>query len=264
MRCVEILRQHVLGDSPVSIDVVSDPAVNFGHCARKDVNYRDPNINVGMPVFSIHGNHDDPSGLGSHSCLDTLHATGLINYFGRITNLESVDVCPLLITKGSARLALYGMSSVKDERLHRLFRSQKVNFFRDEEDPESWFNLLVLHQNRAKHGPTSYIPEYFIDGMFDLVFWGHEHECRLEPEQVKIEDKEFHITQPGSSVATSLTEGEAKEKQVGLLMIREKEFKIEPVSFRVPAALIFRLRYFFTYSDQTGDSPAHGFQNDRH
>ena len=30
-----------------------------------------------------------------------------------------MDVTPLLITKGTAKLALYGMSSIKDERLHR-------------------------------------------------------------------------------------------------------------------------------------------------
>ena len=32
------------------------------------VNYEDPDINVAIPVFSIHGNHDDPSGVrSSHS-----------------------------------------------------------------------------------------------------------------------------------------------------------------------------------------------------
>ena len=57
---------------------------------KSQVNYRDPNMNIAMPVFSIHGNHDDPSGLGGFSCLDSLHSTGLINYFGRINNLEEV------------------------------------------------------------------------------------------------------------------------------------------------------------------------------
>ena len=28
------------------------------------VNYEDPNMNVSIPVFSIHGNHDDPQGAG--------------------------------------------------------------------------------------------------------------------------------------------------------------------------------------------------------
>lgn len=31
------------------------------------INYEDPNLNVGIPVFSIHGNHDDPQGTGSVS-----------------------------------------------------------------------------------------------------------------------------------------------------------------------------------------------------
>jgi DNA repair exonuclease SbcCD nuclease subunit len=29
------------------------------------VNYEDPNFNIGIPVFSIHGNHDDPQGAGA-------------------------------------------------------------------------------------------------------------------------------------------------------------------------------------------------------
>ena len=72
------------------------------------------------------------------------------------------------------------MSSVKDERLHRLFRDEKVHYLlpQSEADDGEWFNMLVLHQNRAKHGEKNYIPEYFIDNMFALVFWGHEHECR--------------------------------------------------------------------------------------
>jgi double-strand break repair protein MRE11 len=28
------------------------------------INYEDENLNVGLPVFSIHGNHDDPQGAG--------------------------------------------------------------------------------------------------------------------------------------------------------------------------------------------------------
>lgn len=39
----------------------------------------------------------------------------------------------------------------------------------------------------------------------------------------------FHITQPGSSVATSLTAGEAVRKQVGILDIRGNQFKLTPI-----------------------------------
>lgn len=33
-------------------------------CSFPAVNYEDSNFNVGIPVFSIHGNHDDPQGAG--------------------------------------------------------------------------------------------------------------------------------------------------------------------------------------------------------
>ena len=47
------------------------------------VNYEDPNYNVQLPVFSIHGNHDDPAGDGGLAALDLLSTANLVNYFGR-------------------------------------------------------------------------------------------------------------------------------------------------------------------------------------
>ena len=180
--------------------------------------------------------------MGGYSVLDNLHAAGLINYFGKVSNLKEVEVSPLLITKGKTMLGLYGMSSVKDERLHRLFRENKVKMFRPEENTESWFNLLVLHQNRAKRGPTNYIPEHFIDGFFDLVLWGHEHDCRITPERVAYGDeKTFHITQPGSSVATSLCEGETLQKKVGILEIAPgRLFKLQEFPLKTVRPMIFK------------------------
>ena len=230
LQCTDILKKFVFGDDPVSLELLSNPAVDFGHSkSRQEVNFLDPNMNIGLPIFSIHGNHDDPTGLGGHSIMDKLHSIGLINYFGRIDNLQEVTVSPLLIKKGEARLALYGMSSVKDERLHRLFKNGQVKMLQPAEETDSWFNLLVLHQNRAKHGETNYIPERFLGDFLDLVFWGHEHECRLQPEHGQ-EGRDFFVSQPGSSVATSLCEGESKKKEVGLLTIYGKKFKIESVS----------------------------------
>ena len=79
--------------------------------------------------------------------------------------------------------------------------------------------LLFSILSRAKHGATNYIPASFIPDFFDLVFWGHEHECLIEPQYIptggETEDgreKGVYITQPGSSVATSLSDGEQKPK----------------------------------------------------
>ena len=66
------------------------------------------------------------------------------------------------------------------------------------------------HRRRVAHGPQNSVPEGMFDDSIDLVVWGHEHDCRIVPESVA--GKKYYITQPGSSVATSLADGESIEK----------------------------------------------------
>lgn len=66
--------------------------------------------------------------------------------------------------------------------------------------------------HRSKHGATNYIPEQFLDDFIDLVIWGHEHECKISP--IRNEQQLFYISQPGSSVVTSLSPGETVRKYV--------------------------------------------------
>eukprot|EP00096_Caligus_rogercresseyi_P013728 TRINITY_DN6333_c0_g1_i1.p1 TRINITY_DN6333_c0_g1~~TRINITY_DN6333_c0_g1_i1.p1 ORF type:complete len:264 (+),score=90.63 TRINITY_DN6333_c0_g1_i1:174-965(+) len=106
---------------------------------------------------------------------------------------------------------------------------------------QEWFNLFIIHQNRSQHGPnTNYIPERFIDGCVDLVLWGHEHECRIEPETIVSGNKEIFVSQPGSSVATSLCESEAKEKKVAILSVIGNQFKIDPFPLKTVRPLVFK------------------------
>lgn len=63
---------------------------------------------------------------------------------------------------------------------------------------------------RVPHGPQQSVPEGMFDDNIDFVVWGHEHDCRVEPEEVA--GKRYRICQPGSSVATSLADGESLEK----------------------------------------------------
>lgn len=102
--------------------------------------------------------------------------------------------------------------------------------FRPTEDTEEWFNLLVLHQNRIAHSANNYIAETYLDDFLHLVLWGHEHECKIDPD--KSVSQGYFITQPGSSVATSLCEGEAVEKYVGILSVTGEEFSLEKVKLK--------------------------------
>lgn len=60
-RCMQLLRTYTLGDKVISFEIKSDQSVNF-NSINQTVNFENPDMNIRFPVFSIHGNHDDPSG----------------------------------------------------------------------------------------------------------------------------------------------------------------------------------------------------------
>ncbi|KAI9140373.1 Metallo-dependent phosphatase-like protein [Paraphysoderma sedebokerense] len=227
--CMELLRAYCMGEKPCEMEILSDESVNFPN-RFATVNYKDPNLQIGIPVFSIHGNHDDPSGDGNLCALDLLSICGLVNYFGKSKEVDNVTVNPILLQKGQTKLALYGLGNIRDERLYRTFVKKKVKFMRPRTDPNDWFNLFVIHQNRVRHTGTSYVPESFLESFLHLVLWGHEHECLIDPEQSAIQ--EFYISQPGSSIATSLSEGEARSKHIGLFKIHKQGFRFEKIRLR--------------------------------
>lgn len=163
------IRVNCLGEKPCELQVLGDQSVIFddpSHPPRpfkyklmtsrtiSHVNFMDPDINISIPVFSIHGNHDDPTG-GDYLCaLDLLQVSGLLNYIGRIPANDDITVNPLLLQKGTTLLALYGLSNVRDERLFNTFREGKVRFRRPAERMDDWFNLLAVHQNQY-HPPNN-------------------------------------------------------------------------------------------------------------
>ncbi|KAH9937834.1 DNA repair exonuclease [Epithele typhae] len=236
-----LLREYTLGDRPIQVELLSDPdegkAAGYSFPA---VNYEDPNLNVSIPLFSIHGNHDDPQGSGPEGALcalDMLSVAGLVNYMGKIdlpmndseAQNSGIAIKPVLLRKGGTYLGLYGIGNVKDQRMHFELRSNRVRMYMPK-DKENWFNILLLHQNRVAHGPQNSVPEGLFDDNIDLVVWGHEHDCRITPEPVA--GKRYYITQPGSSIATSLADGEAIEKHVALLKIQHKDFELTPIPLR--------------------------------
>ncbi|KAI9981311.1 hypothetical protein PInf_008967 [Phytophthora infestans] len=227
---MRLLRTHCMGDGDVNFQVVSDQSVNFPNFGV--VNFEDPNYNVELPIFSIHGNHDDPAREGggdatqSLAALDLMSAANLVNYFGKSEKVDAVEVFPVLLTKGNTRVAIYGLGNMRDERLNRMFAQGKVAFRRPAEHAEEWFSIFVVHQNRDDkgRGNKNCVPESVIPDFIDLVVWGHEHECQIDvQESLK---GNFFITQPGSSVATSLVEGEAKPKQVAVAEINGQSFRM--------------------------------------
>lgn len=247
-RCSRLLKTYLLGDKPIKLEFLSDQNENFLESLNKTVNYEDPNMNIAIPVFSIHGNHDDPSGFGRISSLDLLSTNGYVNYFGKWTDLTKINISPILLKKGETKMALYGLSYISDARLARLFNEAKV--FLEKPEDTDWFNVMVVHQNRADRGPKNYLPEKSLPAFLDLVIWGHEHDCRIIPEENP--NKKFYVSQPGSTVATSLAEGEALDKCCGILSIHKSLFRLDPIRLQTVRPFIFESVNMAEYFDELG------------
>ena len=87
-----------------------------------------------------------------YAALDLLDVANLVNYFGKQQDTQDIQVDPVLLKKGETNVALYGLGNMRDERLNRMWRSEKLTFTQPakhaEDEEKQWFNLLALHQNR--------------------------------------------------------------------------------------------------------------------
>ena len=236
-RVMQSLRMNCFGDKPCELQMLSDGSTTLGS-DFDHVNYEDEHIDVAIPVFSIHGNHDDPSGEGHYAALDLLQCSGLLNYYGRAPESDNVNVKPVLLQKGGTKLALYGLSNIRDERLYRTFRDKKVKFSQPGIQKQDWYNILSVHQNHHAYSETNHLPENYLPEWMDLVIWGHEHECEIEPRTNPV--MKFKVIQPGSSIATSLVAGEAVPKQVTILTITGRDMKSEPIRLKTVRPFVYK------------------------
>jgi double-strand break repair protein MRE11 len=118
-------------------------------------NWSSNNINIALPIFTIHGNHDYPTNeFGKISACDLLQASNYVNYFGKHLNLKQIVIRPLIITKAGSqtKIALYGLGYIKDQILNELFEEKRVAFEQPEGDLSDFFCVFVFHQNRYKKG----------------------------------------------------------------------------------------------------------------
>ena len=96
--------------------------------------------------------------------------------------------------------------------------------------------MLISHSHA--YTETGYLPENFLPNWMDLVIWGHEHESLIYPKPNA--ETGFDVIQPGSTVATSLVEAEAKPKHVCILSITGREYKSQPI--RLKSVRPFKIR----------------------
>jgi double-strand break repair protein MRE11 len=201
----------------------------YEHNISQISNVDDKALNIGLPIYTIHGNHDDLNCRGL-TALDPLHEAGLINLIGKNVNNECYVMTPIQFEKQGCKLAVYGIGCQKDERLSASLKTGITwNIV------EGHFNVLLLHQNRYPRGTMGYIDANLLPNYLNLVIWGHEHECQIEPQKIN----NLYITQPGSTVATSLNKSESGLKKVAILKITHT-FELEPIILKSVRPFVWR------------------------
>ena len=220
----DLLVNTCLNDSPITFKTEHKPDY-------LNLNYDDENINVGLPIFIINGNHDYGNSIGTEnvSILKILSNLKLINYLGNfnIVDNEDVEVEPVILKKGNTQLNLYGLSNIKEERLNKLIRNNRLSFLTNDEVTPKGLNLLLLHQNRSSNINKTFLNENLLPDFLDLLIWGHEHECI--PDLAYNSLKNFNILQPGSTLQTSFHESELKPKCCFLMDFKDNKYTIYPI-----------------------------------
>jgi double-strand break repair protein MRE11 len=187
--------------------------------------YRE-NKQVKLPIVGIHGNHDYPMQLSKDSAYEMLSITKNISYIGKFPDLTKIVMRPTIFYKENIAIAVYGVGYIKDAILIPILTEGKYEVEPVPEEVNKQFlvfRILLFHQNRHKGdctGAPNSIKYSLLPRGFDLVIWGHEHDCFTS--LIRVEGTQTEVYQPGSSVATSFTDGEAIDKHVGVLEIDAK------------------------------------------
>ncbi|EDR28118.1 double-strand break repair protein MRE11A, putative [Entamoeba dispar SAW760] len=234
-KTMELMRKYLMGTPKNSFDVA------YTYENNQEDNGFSMNQGIKYPMYVIHGNHDIPSGLEHVAGLDILQTAGLVNFIGKAEDISKIDnttdqtilhLSPILLQKGTTRIALYGMSYKKNEEMHRLWASSQVQI--DEPDGDI-FKILLIHQDRILRNTLTTFPEELLKDRFNLIVFGHEHCSQVE------EGNNVQIIQTGSSFPLSICEFEKAEKFIGLAHINGMKINMNKIALRSVREVFFEV-----------------------
>lgn len=235
-RAVEILKKYCVGDAPRRVECMDNGVFHTLRGGSRQANTSEKEsgpAKIALPVFAIHGNHDEPSGYRGVAALDILAEAGLLNYFGSIDPMaRSIIIRPVVLVLGATKVNIYGVGAVRDERMNALLLEGRISI-----EKQEGINLLVLHQTRCGTGHT-HVSEDLLPEDIDLVIWGHMHES--VPMLQKNTEKDFYTLQPGSTVQTSLCQAESPDKHCVLFKATGPEWRTRALPMQQSRRFFFR------------------------
>jgi DNA repair exonuclease SbcCD nuclease subunit len=220
------------------------------------LNYLSSNKQIKLPIIGIHGNHDYPMRMSRDSAYEMLSITKNINYIGKTDDQGSLVLKPTIFYKKSVAVAVYGIGYIKDIILSSILKSKKYQVVPVPDEINSKYKvmrILLFHQNRCKleegkGSAPSYIDYSLLPEGFDLVIWGHEHDCFTS--LLQINNPVTNIYQPGSSIATSLTVGESLPKHIGVInLLSDGSFKMVYKPLKTVRPLLVQEEDFIVFKE---------------
>lgn len=248
-----IFEKHVFGEKEEgNFDFVPVPGLN-----ESNMNFMSTEKKVKLPIVGIHGNHDYPMHISRDSAYEMLSITKNISYIGKCPDITKLVLTPVVFKHKELPLAvaIYGIGYIKDIQLTTLLEQKRYTIDQVPEEISKHYNvfsILLFHQNRfkgeaAKGGPVSIKYSQLPEG-FDLVIWGHEHDCFTS--LIHSENPRCDIYQPGSSVSTSFTEGEALHKHFGIVEVNsDASFNMEYVRLKTAREMICKEKEYIFFKE---------------
>ena len=118
-----------------------------------------------------------------------------------------------------------------DASLAALLRAKRIKF-QLPKDFESSFNLLLLHQARARATNQKQVDLSMLPGVFDLIVWYNG--------PVGEYDRDAGVLHPGSTIVTSSNSQEVKRKACWELEVTPNGYSLEEIPLRTPRALVIK------------------------
>ncbi|EAY09694.1 Ser/Thr protein phosphatase, putative [Trichomonas vaginalis G3] len=256
IKTMKILDEFVIGQG-------NPPEILYSEGLSSDPNWLNPNINIKIPFFCMHGNHDAPNGLGSTSPIQLLSVSKYLNFFKPVDIKETIELQPIVLKRGTIRVVVYGLGYIFEEKFKEVVMGKKLKLIAPEEGEfERTYTILMIHQNMSSYDhDIGVMATRLSDAIWsetnphnvDLVIWGHEHENLIQRKKYG----NIYVTQPGSTVYTQFRKKNAMQRSMAILTISQNpDFdKFEEIKLESPRT--------FIYDKIEIDNKGLGFENDK-
>eukprot|EP01156_Anaeramoeba_ignava_P015940 Anaeramoba_ignava/a617045_8.p1 GENE.a617045_8~~a617045_8.p1 ORF type:complete len:449 (-),score=159.81 a617045_8:113-1459(-) len=219
-KALQIIRKVCFGERKVGFSGFK--MEKEGHDQNQSLNFHDPNFQIKIPIFVIHGNFE----INESSPLDIFSEAKYINYFGQLSDLDS-SIQPIKLLKGSTKLNLFGLGfhPILDQQSTNTSRNNSI--FNISQGDSQAFNLFAIH-SYSNFNQNILDPKSNFGSSQNLVLFGSESGF------LNNNSNSGNLVTLKPSLPVELPDrglSDWEENRCMILEISDNKFKIESIKF---------------------------------